>query len=51
VAGAIGTLAGADVLNLPRTRSLQAPIVSIGSAGTFDAVFLTGLAAVLLASL
>lgn len=51
VAGTFGTLAGADVLNLPRTRSLRAPIVSIGGAGTFDGVFLTGLAAVLLASL
>jgi uncharacterized membrane protein len=51
VAGTIGTLVGADVLNLPRVRSLQAPIVSIGGAGTFDGVFLTGLVAVLLASL
>jgi uncharacterized membrane protein len=51
VAGTFGTLVGADVLNLPRIRSLQAPVVSIGGAGTFDGVFLTGLAAVLLASL
>ena len=51
VAGTVGTLVGADVLNLPRVRSLQAPMVSIGGAGTFDGVFLTGLAAVLLASL
>lgn len=50
-AGTIGTLVGADVLNLPRVRSLQASVVSIGGAGTFDGVFLTGLAAVLLASL
>ena len=51
VAGTFGTLVGADVLNLPRVRSLQAPMVSIGGAGTFDGVFLTGLVAVLLASL
>jgi len=51
VAGTFGALAGADLLNLPRVRSLQAPVVSIGGAGTFDGVFLTGLAAVLLASL
>lgn len=51
VAGTLGTLIGADVLNLPRIRSLQAPVVSIGGAGTFDGVFLTGLVAVLLASL
>jgi uncharacterized membrane protein len=51
VAGTFGTLVGADLLNLPRVRSLQAPMVSIGGAGTFDGVFLTGLVAVLLASL
>ena len=51
VAGTFGTLTGADLLNMPRVRSLQAPMVSIGGAGTFDGVFLTGLVAVLLASL
>src|SRR5271165_4833712 len=51
VAGTFGTLVGADVLNLPRLRSLRAPVVSIGGAGTFDGVFLAGLVAVLLASL
>jgi len=50
VAGTFGTLVGADILNMPRVRSLQAPEVSIGGAGTFDGVFLTGLVAVLLAS-
>ena len=51
VAGTFGTLVGADLLNMPRVRLLQAPMVSIGGAGTFDGVFLTGLVAVLLASL
>ena len=51
VAGTFGTLVGADLLNMPRVRSLQALEVSIGGAGTFDGVFLTGLVAVLLASL
>lgn len=51
VAGTVGTLVGADLLNLPRVRSLQAPVVSIGDAGTFNGVFLTGLVAVLLAPL
>ena len=51
MAGTFGTLVGADLLNMPRVRSLQAPMVSIGGAGTFDGVFLTGLVAVLLASL
>lgn len=47
--GTLGALIGADLLNLPRIRSLGAPLVSIGGAGTFDGVFLTGLIAVLLA--
>jgi uncharacterized membrane protein len=51
VAGTFGTLVGADLLNMPRVRSMRAPMVSIGGAGTFDGVFLTGLVAVLLASL
>lgn len=48
VAGTLGTLIGADLLNLGRMRSIGAPIVSIGGAGTFDGVFLSGLLAVLL---
>lgn len=47
--GTLGALFGADLLNLPRIRALGAPVVSIGGAGTFDGVFLTGLLAVLLA--
>ncbi len=47
--GTLGALLGADLLNLPRIRTLGAPLVSIGGAGTFDGVFLTGLIAVLLA--
>ncbi len=34
-----------------RVRGLGAPIASIGGAGTFDGIFLTGILAVLLASL
>lgn len=49
VAGTLGTLIGADLLNLGRMRTIGAPIVSIGGAGTFDGVFLSGLLAVLLA--
>jgi uncharacterized membrane protein len=45
----LGTLIGADLLNLGRVHELGAPIVSIGGAGTFDGVFLTGIIAVLLA--
>jgi len=48
VGGTLGTLIGADVLNLNKIRDLGAPVASIGGAGTFDGVFLAGLIAVLL---
>jgi uncharacterized membrane protein len=51
VAGVLGTLIGADLLNLERIQGLGAPIVSIGGAGTFDGVFVTGIIAVLLTGL
>ena len=47
VAGSLGTLIGADLLNLDRIHGLGAPIASIGGAGTFDGVFLVGIIAVL----
>lgn len=50
IAGSLGTLIGADLLNLDRIGGLGAPIASIGGAGTFDGIFLTGIVAVLLAS-
>ncbi|HEU5017740.1 MAG TPA: DUF1614 domain-containing protein [Pseudolabrys sp.] len=50
IAGSLGTLIGADLLNLGDIGALGAPIASIGGAGTFDGIFLTGIAAVLLAS-
>src|SRR5215472_17017148 len=51
IAGSLGTLIGADLTNLDKVRGLGAPIASIGGAGTFDGIFLTGILAVLLASL
>lgn len=48
IAGSLGTLIGADLLNLGRIQGLGAPVASIGGAGTFDGVFLTGILAVLL---
>ncbi len=51
VAGSLGTLIGADLTNLDKVRGLGAPVASIGGAGTFDGIFLTGILAVLLASL
>ncbi len=49
VSGVMGTLIGADLLNLGKLRELGAPVASIGGAGTFDGIFLTGIVAVLLA--
>lgn len=51
VAGSMGTLIGADLLNLDKVQGLGAPIASIGGAGKFDGIFLTGIIAVLLAGL
>jgi uncharacterized membrane protein len=49
VGGTLGTLIGADLLNLRRMRGVGAPVASIGGAGTFDGIFVTGIVAVLLA--
>jgi uncharacterized membrane protein len=49
VSGVMGTLIGADLLNIGRLGELGAPVASIGGAGTFDGIFLTGIVAVLLA--
>jgi len=51
VSGTLGALIGADLTNLHDINKLGAPMASIGGAGTFDGVFLTGLAAVLLVPL
>ncbi|HTW95115.1 MAG TPA: DUF1614 domain-containing protein, partial [Tepidisphaeraceae bacterium] len=48
IAGTMGTLIGADLLNLGHIYGLGARVASIGGAGTFDGVFLTGIIAVLL---
>jgi uncharacterized membrane protein len=51
IAGSMGTLIGADLLNLDKISGLGAPVASIGGAGTFDGIFLTGILAVLLAGI
>jgi len=51
VSGSLGTLIGADLMNFPAIRSLGTPVASIGGAGTFDGIFVTGIVAVVLASL
>jgi uncharacterized membrane protein len=47
--GVLGVLLGADILHLREIRQMGIRIASIGGAGTFDGVFLTGIIAVLLA--
>jgi uncharacterized membrane protein len=51
IGGSMGTLIGADLLNLGNIGGLGAPVASIGGAGTFDGIFLTGILAVLLAGI
>ncbi len=49
VSGCLGTLIGADVLRFAKEwRKLNAPMVSIGGAGTFDGIYLTGILSVIL---
>jgi uncharacterized membrane protein len=51
VGGSLGTLIGADLLNIGKIQDLGAPVASIGGAGTFDGIFVTGILAVLIAGL
>ena len=48
ITGAVGTLVGADLLNLSRISQVGAGVVSIGGAGVFDGIYLAGIVAVLL---
>ena len=48
VGGTLGALVGADILNLRKIPDLGAPVVSIGGAGSFDGIYLTGLISVVL---
>lgn len=49
ISGTLGVLIGADVLRLESIRKMGVPMASIGGAGSFDGIFITGLVAVLLA--
>ena len=49
ISGTFGCVLGIDILNLKKIPYLGVPLVSIGGAGTFDAIFLTGVISVLLA--
>jgi len=48
-AGVLGPLIGADIFHLNDIKSLQTGVVSIGGAGTFDGIVLSGMIAALLA--
>jgi uncharacterized membrane protein len=49
VCGTLGVLIGADLLHMQDIRKVGVAVASIGGAGTFDGIFLTGIIAVLLA--
>lgn len=48
ISGVMGTLIGADLLNLGKIRKMGILAASIGGAGVFDGVFLVGILAALL---
>ena len=48
ICGSLGVVIGADLMRIKDIRQLNTPVASIGGAGTFDGIFMTGLIAVLL---
>ena len=48
IAGTLGVIIGADIFRIKDVKKLGTPFASIGGAGTFDGIFITGLIAVLL---
>ena len=48
ISGVLGTLIGADILNLRRIQKLSPGLISIGGAGVFDGIFLVGIISALL---
>jgi uncharacterized membrane protein len=49
IAGVLGPVIGADLLHLEEVKGTHVNVVSIGGAGTFDGIVLSGLVATLLA--
>jgi uncharacterized membrane protein len=49
IAGVLGPLVGADLLHLQDINKVSAGVLSIGGAGTFDGIVLSGILAALLA--
>ena len=48
ISGVLGTLIGADLLNLSKLEMIGASMVSIGGAGVYDGIYLVGIMSVLL---
>ncbi|MDO9065350.1 MAG: DUF1614 domain-containing protein [Sulfuricella sp.] len=48
ISGTLGVLIGADISRINDIRKMGTPFASIGGAGTFDGIFLSGIVAVLL---
>ena len=49
IAGVLGPLIGADLLHLRDIRTIATGMLSIGGAGTFDGIVLSGIFAAVLA--
>lgn len=49
ISGVLGTLIGADLLNLKKVQKISPGFLSIGGAGVFDGIFLVGMVSALLA--
>lgn len=49
ISGTLGVLIGADLLHMKDISRLGTPYASIGGAGTFDGIFITGIVAAMLA--
>jgi uncharacterized membrane protein len=50
VGASLGTLIGADLANARWLRRMSSGVLSIGGAGTFDGIFVSGVLAVFLAT-
>jgi len=48
ISGTLGVLIGADISRINDIRKMGTPFASIGGAGTFDGIFLSGIVALLL---
>ena len=49
ICGSVGVLLGADIFRINSIKQMELIVASIGGAGTFDGIFITGIIAVLLA--